>query len=122
LRGPATACAILRLEAEMRRQVLARHLQTKPLRAVLGWRDECHGSYGIEQDDIASSDIYDSVVVNDDRFAGILICDLTVLLLIAANVQFRPLHAGCVLVRPTAANPKTRCVRTLLTKMFGEQE
>src|ERR1700761_5690017 len=93
---PRTAHATLRFEAEMRRQLLARHLQTKPLRAVLGRRDECHGSCGSEQDDIASSDIYDSVVVTDDRFAGILNRDEIVLHVITANVQFRPLHAGCV--------------------------
>src|ERR1700761_7275110 len=93
---PRTAHATLRFEAEMRRQLLARHLQTKPLRAVLGRRDECHGSCGSEQDDIASSDIYDSVVVTDDRFAGILNRDEIVLHVITANVQFRPLKAGSV--------------------------
>src|ERR1700750_418801 len=70
LRLSATARAALRLETEMRRQLPARQLQTEPLRvAVLGLRDECHGSRGIEQDDIAGSDIYDAVVLNDCRSA-----------------------------------------------------
>ena len=36
---------------------------------VFGLRDECYGSCGIEQDDIASSKIYDSVVLHDFRSA-----------------------------------------------------
>ena len=65
-------------------------------RPVLGLRDECHGSCGIEQDDIASSDIYDSVVLNDCRSACKLNYGVIVLHVITANVQFRPLNAGSV--------------------------
>src|SRR5262249_30982527 len=96
LRLPATARATLRRETEMRHQAFARYSQTKPLRAVLVRRDERHGSCGIEQDEIASSDLYDSVVVNDGRFAGILNRDVIVLQAITANVQLRSLHADSV--------------------------
>src|SRR4029079_4807504 len=93
----ATARATLGFEAEMRNQVLARQLQTKPLRVpVLGLRNECDGSCGIEQDDIASSVIYDSVVLNDCRSACKLNHGVIVLHVITPNVQFRPLKAGNV--------------------------
>jgi hypothetical protein len=81
----------------MRNQVLARQLQTKPLRfPVLGLRDECYGSCGIEQDDIASSEIYDSVVLHDFRCARKLNHGVIVLHVITANIRFRALNAGRV--------------------------
>ncbi|KGT75670.1 hypothetical protein MA20_31120 [Bradyrhizobium japonicum] len=84
-------------EAEMRNQVLARQLQTKPLRGpVLGLRDECYGSCGVEQDDIASSEIYDSVVLNDCRSAGKLNYGVIILHVITANIRFRTLNASRV--------------------------
>src|ERR1700759_2541276 len=63
---------------------------------MLCLRHECHGSCGIEQDDIASSDIYDSVVLNDCRSAGKLNYCVIILHIITANVQFRPLNAGSI--------------------------
>ena len=91
---PASARATLRLEAEMRHQVLARQLQTKPLR--LPDPKECHGSPGIEQDEFASSGIYNSVVLNDCQFARQLSCDEVILPVITANVQLRPATADNV--------------------------
>ena len=91
---PATARAALRLEAEMRHQVLARHLQAKPLRSPNP--NECHGSGGIEQDEFASSGVYNSVVLNDCRPARQLSYDEVILHIITANVQLRPVNTDSV--------------------------
>jgi hypothetical protein len=58
--------------------------------------NECHGSCGIEQDDIASREIYDSVVLNDCRSARQLSYDEVILHVITANVQLRPVNADSV--------------------------
>jgi hypothetical protein len=64
---------------------------------VLAPRDERHGRCGIEQDDIASSDIYDFFVLNDCQSAARkLNYGVIVIHVITANVQFRPLNAGSV--------------------------
>src|SRR5262245_65454797 len=81
----------------MRNQLLARQLQTKPLRvSVFGLRNECYGSCGIEQDDIASSEIYDSVVLHDFRSARKLNHGVIVLHVIMANIRYCALNAGGV--------------------------
>src|SRR5262249_57091924 len=92
-----TARGTLRFEAEMRNQVLARQLQTKPLRApVFGLRNECYGFGGIEQDDIAGSEIHDPVVLLDFRSARKLNHGVIVLHVITANIRFRTLNASRV--------------------------
>src|SRR4029077_9986219 len=51
---------------------------------------------GIEQDEFASSGIYNSVVLNDCRSARQLSYDEVILHVITANVQLRPVNADSV--------------------------
>jgi len=88
---------------------------------VLGVRDERYRSCGIEQDDIASSEIYYSVVLHDFRSAHKLNHGVIVLRVITANIRSVRSTRVALQVRSVATNPKTRRVRTLPAMMSASR-